>query len=260
VDTAPVDSQNPQSINRYTYALNNPNVYIDPTGLAGLPSGDPHYLTQKQEEELESECDYETNYHVPNREAEELVNNGISLPSGATPCCDLSKWAAAGLEALAVARAVAAPSSLPGNIPPDVQLLEQTNPNASPDVQLTESGIGLGVVGGTGSVTTESASAVRFSVGLHGVPAPTPVDFSSLLPMKVSTFSRFGYVSQTPESCFSGAEAAYLGLGLGVAYAFCGGILGYYGGEAAAAWAFAMATAFFTVAVSLGKYPTTCSD
>jgi hypothetical protein len=43
VDTAPADSNNPQTINRYIYALDNPLTYTDPTGANAHGSVDEGY-------------------------------------------------------------------------------------------------------------------------------------------------------------------------------------------------------------------------
>jgi RHS repeat-associated protein len=72
-DPAPANSNEPQSLNRYVYALDNPLVNIDPTGLY-----DPGYETQAEAEKLESIMDLEDYGHFSAGQAEAATKAGMT--------------------------------------------------------------------------------------------------------------------------------------------------------------------------------------
>jgi uncharacterized protein RhaS with RHS repeats len=185
VDMAPADSQNPQSINRYVYVLDNPNVHIDPTGLAGLPSGDPHYLTQKQEEELESEWDTETNYHISPRDAQTLVQSGIGIPQKIQVGTNLSGWAAAAVTDLAWVKSYTDYVKTYGG--PTTTLMGLRPGVVGPQPELGQPGeyVGYQPTGPSSGYT--GSSSTTGSGALSGLATSSP-----------HTISRFGYNSPTP--------------------------------------------------------------
>ncbi len=79
VDIHRPDYGNPQDLNRYIYALDNPNVHIDPTGLY-----DPGYLTQAESDALENLSELEDYGNLTPAEAEAASNAGINYDTLST--------------------------------------------------------------------------------------------------------------------------------------------------------------------------------
>jgi RHS repeat-associated protein len=79
-----IDPANPQTLNRYTYALNNPLAFIDPDGLDPLFIGSYDKLTDEQKRLFETyvQKNYAEELENPLFSAESLWNNSAAVANG----------------------------------------------------------------------------------------------------------------------------------------------------------------------------------
>jgi hypothetical protein len=79
-----IDPANPQTLNRYSYALNNPLAFIDPDGLDPLFIGSYNKLTDEQRRLFETyvQQNYAEELKNPLFSAEDLWNNSAAVANG----------------------------------------------------------------------------------------------------------------------------------------------------------------------------------